>query len=223
MSGALGWMGEAREKAVLDICNDHIRKVVDTVVSMDKALQGFCNLDRKKVDEGFKEAFKNEREADEVKRKILEELSRGIIHPINRDDIIKLTTMADDVAENAKAAARKLRYVDPKKLSKELRRLISVFSKELTGIVDRTHEAFIALRKDPKSAIILSREVERLEEKIDDLRAEKLIPELMKFYRRINDIGLALLLKEITDNMENVADYCENVSDIVRYISISHI
>jgi hypothetical protein len=216
-------MGEARERKILEICDGHIKKVVDTVVGMSKAVQGFCDINIKKVDEGFQEVFKSERAADEVKRKILEELSKGIIHPINRDAIIRLTITADEVAANAKAAARKLHYLDPKKLHEKLREIIRTFSKDLVSISNRTYEAFVALTKDSKTAVVLSHEVERLEEKIDDLRADELTPELLIWYKKVKDIGPSMVLKEITDNMEDVADFCEDVSDIIRSIAVSHV
>jgi len=221
--GPLRWMGEARERKILEICDGHIKKVVDTVVGMSKAVQGFCDINIKKVDEGFQEVFKSERAADEVKRKILEELSKGIIHPINRDAIIRLTITADEVAANAKAAARKLHYLDPKKLHEKLREIIRTFSKDLVSISNRTYEAFVALTKDSKTAVVLSHEVERLEEKIDDLRADELTPELLIWYKKVKDIGPSMVLKEITDNMEDVADFCEDVSDIIRSIAVSHV
>jgi hypothetical protein len=220
--GPLLWMGEAREKKILEICDSHIKKIVETVASMNKAIQGFCNLDREKINEGFQEAFKSEREADEIKRKILEELSKGIFHPINRDEIIRFTMTADEIAANAKAATRKLKYLDPKKLQKELRKTVETFSTAVLEISKRTHVTFIALTKNPKSAITLSHEVERLEEKIDDLRADDLTPKLLAWYKKIKEIGSSLLLKEITDNMENIADLCEDVSDIIRSIAVSH-
>ncbi len=220
--GPLSWMGEARERKILEIVDEHIKRIVKTVAGMNKAVQAFCKIDMKKINEGFKEAFKSERDADELKRMVLEELSKGIFHPINRDGIIRLTMTADEIAANAKAAARKLKYMNPKKLQKDLRETMCNFSNAVLDTTIKTHETFVSLTKDSKSAIALSYEVEKLEEKIDDLRAEELMPRLMVWYRKIKDIGLALLMKELTDNMENIADLCEDVSDIIRSIAISY-
>ncbi len=220
--GPLTWMGEAREKKILDICDEHIKRIVKTVAGMNKAVQAFCDLNVKKMEDGFHEAFKSERDADVIKRSILEELSKGIFHPINRDEIIRLTMTADEIAANAKAAARKLKYVNAKKLHEDLRKTMRTYATAVLEISIRTHEAFITLEKDPKAAIALALEVEKLEEKIDDLRAEELVPNLMIWYRKIKDIGQSLVLKEITDNMEFIADLCEDVSDIIRSIAISY-
>ncbi len=220
--GPLTWMGESRERKILEICDEHIKKIVKTVAGMNKAVQAFCDLNAKKRDEGFQEAFKSERDADVIKRNILEELSKGIFHPINREEIIRLTMTADEIAANAKAAARKLKYIDAKKLSSDLKKTMRIYSTAVLEATIRTHETFISLKKDPKAAIILSHEVEKMEEKIDDLRAEKLIPGLLKWYKKVKDIGQSLLMKEIAENMENIADLCEDVSDIIRSIAISY-
>jgi hypothetical protein len=39
----------------------------------------------------------------------------------------------------------------------------------------------------------------------------------------IKEIGPSITLKEMTDNMENVADFCDDVSDIIRCIAVSHV
>ncbi|WP_428084345.1 DUF47 domain-containing protein [Candidatus Hadarchaeum sp.] len=220
--GPLIWMGESKERKILEVCDEHMKRIVKTVASMNEAVQAFCDLDVKKMDKGFNEAFKNEREADVLKRNILEELSKGIFHPINRDEIIRLTMTADEIAANAKAAARKLKYIEARKLPADLKKTMRIYSAAVLDTAIKTHETFISLEKDPKTAIALSHEVEKMEEKIDDLRAEELTPGLLKWYRKIKDIGQSLLMKEITENMESIADLCEDVSDIIRSIAISY-
>jgi len=220
--GPLVWMGEAREKKIMEICGEHVKKVVDTVTGLRTALEGFLASDEKKQVQGFKIVFEAERAADELKRKILEELSVGIFHPIHRDEIIRLTMTVDEVAANAKAAARKLNMVDSKKITPKLGGILKKFADELVNAAQTMQKSLFFLVRDPKKAIELSHEVERYEEKVDDLRAEELTPELMKWYKKVKDIGLSLVVKELTDNMENVADFCEDVSDIIRVIAISH-
>lgn len=221
-SGALHWLGRGREKRILEICDSHMKKVVETVAEASQTIQAFCSLDPKRAEKGYKDVFKSEREADEIKKKIMEELSKGILHPINREEIIRLVLTADEVADNAKAAARELMTINPKKLHVKLREVLKEFSKKLIEISNETHNAFTTLMKDPKSAVKLSDGVEMMEEKIDDIRAEEVIPELLVWHRKVKDVGLSLLLNGVVDNMENVADFCEDVSDIIRSIAISY-
>ena len=221
MKGPFAWIGRGREKHILELCDTHAREVLETVVGMNRAISAFCELDSEGLKAGYQDAFKSERDADRTKREILEELSKGMFHPINRDELIRFVMTADEVAANAKAAARKLVFINPRKISKELREILKTLSKELIEISGRLYKTFTALVKESKSTVALSHEVEELEEKIDDLRAEKLFPKLLGWHKAIKDTGLSLLLEKVLDNMENVADLCEDASDIIRCIAVS--
>jgi len=221
--GPLLWIGRGRETEVLKRCDGHMKKVVETVEAMNRTFQAACSLREKEAKKFFWEAFKKEREADEVKKEILEDLSKKIFQPLNRDEIIRLVMTADDVASNAKAAARKLTFLDLKELPPELRKLLSHLSSRVLEISKATYKNFLALTRNPSSAINVSQEVERMEEEIDDFRGEKLIPKLLEWQNQDRRVGSCLLLKEIADNLEEVADRCEDVSDLLRYIALSHL
>lgn len=220
-AGPLSWLGRGREAHIFELCDAHLKGVLATVKGMNRTVIALCELDSKGVEAGFQDAFKSERDADRSKREILEELSRGIFHPISRDELIRFVMTADEAAANAKAAAGKLKFIEPRKLHKELRETLKAFSSDLVEISDRLYKTFIALRKEPKSAVELSHKVEELEEKIDDFRREKLFPKLLEWHEALKNIGQSLLLEKILDNMENVADLCEDASDIIRCIAVS--
>jgi predicted phosphate transport protein (TIGR00153 family) len=221
--GPLLWIGKSRETEVLERCDEHMKKVVETVEAMNRAFQHACSLKEKEAKKAFWEAFKREKEADKAKKEILEDLSKKIFQPLNRDEIVRLVMTTDDVASNAKAAARKLTFLNLKELTPELRKLLSHFSSRVLEISKTTYKNFLALIQNPSSAIKVSHEVERIEEEIDDFRGEKLIPKLLEWQNRNRSVGSSLLLKEIADNLEEVADRCEDVSDLIRYIALSHL
>lgn len=215
------WLGRQKERKVLEFCKKHLNIVVKTVAGMRKTIYAFCDLDTGKANSAFKEVFREEREADEIKRKILEELSKGVFHPINREEIIRLILTAEDVADNAKAASRKLNFIPPKKLGESLRGRLKEFSDNLLIIAELTRDVFESLIKKPGKALTLAQAVEEMEEKIDDFRAEVMLPEILAFCDRSRSVSISLMLREIIDNMENVADRCEDVSDIMRGIAVS--
>lgn len=216
------WLGREREKAILELCRQHMEKIVETVNHMGENIHAFCDMDTKKAEGAFKMVFKMEREADEIKRGILDELSKGIFHPINRDEIIRLVLTADDIATNAKATTRRLKLIPPRKLDERLRGRLREFSDILLEIARLLGKSFEALPKEPGKARELADEVERLEEKIDDLRMESMMPEVVAWGDRSGKPGLSLMLKDVIDHMENVADRCEDVADVIRGIAISH-
>jgi len=216
------WLGREREKAILELCRQHMAKIVETVNQMGENVHAFCDMDAKRAEDAFKRVFKVEREADDTKRRILDELSKGIFHPINRDEIIRLVLTADDIATNAKATTRRLRLIPPRKLDKRLKGRLREFSDTLLEIAKLLGKSFEALPKEPGEARKLADEVERLEEKIDDFRMESMMPEVVAWGDRSGRSGLSLMLKDVIDHMEDIADRCEDVADVIRGIAISH-
>ncbi|WP_309492412.1 DUF47 domain-containing protein [Candidatus Hecatella orcuttiae] len=215
------WLGRERDKKILELCKTHLKKILQVVEEMHKAFEAFHKLDRKGVDKCFNEVFEREKEADEIKRAILEELSKGLFHPINRDEIIRLTMTSDDIAAYAKAAARKLNFISPENLTPNLREILKIFADNLLKITGDVNAAFEALTKKTNLAIQMSQRVENLEERIDDFRVESVVPEFLSWCNDWKAVGQCLLLKEIIDEMENVADRCEDVADVIRDIALS--
>ena len=222
-TSSMVWLGRKKEKKILELCKSHLGNVVETVIAMHKAFQLFSSLNREGAKKMFDEAFKHERKADEIKRNILGELSKGLFHPINRDEIVRLIMTIDDIAAYAKASSRKLEFIDPSTLTESLRETLRVFADNLLKISEEVKIAFKALIENPKQAIEASQRVESLEERIDDFRVEFVIPEFLSWCKNSGDIGVALILKEILDGMENLADRCEDVADVIRSIALSYI
>ena len=216
------WLGREKERKILELCRSHIQKVVEVVEGMHKTFHSFKNLNQDEVEKNFKEVFEKEREADEIKRGILEELSKGLFHPINREEIIRLILTVDDVAAYAKAVSRKLALIPPNKLNASLREILKVFADNLLKITYEMSSAFQALTENPSEAVKASNKVESLEEKIDDFRVESIMPEFLSWCEQLKSISLCMILKEIIDGMENLADRCEDVADVIRDIAISY-
>lgn len=213
------WLARKREKELMGFCKTHADKIVETVVHLKQVVYSFCDDDQEGLQKGFKLVFEKEREADEIKRKILEELSTGPFHPIDREEVVRFVLTADDVAANAKSAARKIRSSSTKEVTQEIKDGLKGLSDRLINIVDTMRDAFSQLLKDPKSAIKIADKVERIEEEIDDYRVE-LVEKILKLGNTAKSLSAWLMLKEAVESMENVADRSEDVADVIRSIAI---
>ncbi len=216
-----GWLARARERRLLELCQQHMEEVVRTVQFMKESYEVFAEKKQKEVAELYRKVFASERKADELKRKILEELSARIFHPIDRDELVRLVMTSDEIAANAKAATGKLRYIRPQRICRELREILREFAAKDLEAATKLLQAIRTLPSNPKQALELSYEVEDKEEEIDEYRHEKLFPKLMQWHRAIKDTGLSFLLEKIFENLEMVADLCEDASDILRCIAVS--
>jgi len=213
------WLSRKVEKEILGECKLHADAIVETVAEMRRVVYSFCegNLDNVKRD--FEKVFKQERDADNLKRGILDKLSIGPFHPITREEVVRVVLTADDVAANAKSAARKISASSSKALPDEIKDGLRGLADMDVRIAEKMREAFTKLLEDPKAAIEVTHEVERIEEEIDDYRVA-LVEKILKYGDKVKSITAWLMLKEAVENMENIADRSEDVADVIRSIAI---
>lgn len=220
-TSALVWLGKMREKEVLDLASKHMEKVVGTVEAMRENIHAFCDLDEKRSARMMKETARREREADDVKEKIIEDLSKGMFHPIDRGEIMQLLLTADDIATYAEATTRRLAFLPAKKVDKSIMADLKDTSDTLVQMTKLLKTALGALSEGPGKVIELTESVERLEEKIDKLRVEKILPKVLKWCDKSKRISHSLMLKDMVDHLEDVADKCEDAADVIRHIAVS--
>jgi len=200
----------------------HFESILSVVAALRDLVHAACEENFEKIDEIFKLIFEREREADNVKESILNELAKGPFHPIDREDLIQLVLTADDIASNAKSAGRKISLANPFKLPENVKEGLKEVSDLVYQITYKLKENFEILIQDPKKAIEVADKVERLEEKIDDRRV-KLIVDILKWGDTLNKVSSWLMIKEAVENMEMIADKAEDTADVIRAISIIRI
>jgi len=217
------WLGRQRERQILEACSQHMDKVLEVVKEAYKAFIAFTEGKTGEVNQIFKKVFDLEREADSIKDKLIDELSKGLFHPINREEVIRLLLTVDDIADFAKTSARRLLFVEPKNLDPRLLENLRLMAELFLKAAETTHEAFRTLLRDPREAIEASKQVERLEERVDDFRFESVIPELLRWCEASNQAGQCLIVYSIIESMENLVDRCEISADVIRHIAISYL
>ncbi|RLE52099.1 MAG: hypothetical protein DRJ26_05055, partial [Candidatus Methanomethylicota archaeon] len=169
------WFGKKREIEILNICRVHLETIVSTIAATRDLVYAVCDGNFDKACEIFKLVFDREREADDVKERILDELSKGPFHPIDREEIIHLVLTADDLAANAKSAGRKLCLSKAEDMPECVKEQLKKMADMVYEIGVKLRDAFIILIEDPKKAIDAAEAVERLEEAIDEHRVDLLI------------------------------------------------
>lgn len=213
------WFGRKREIEIFNICRVHMETIVSVVAAMRDLVHLMCEGEFDRACELFKVVFDRERDADDVKERILDELSKGPFHPIDREDIIHLVLTADDLAANAKSASRKLCLVKPSDMPDDVKRDLKKMADMVYEIAVKLKDAFNILIENPKKAIEAAEEVERLEERIDDHRVD-LLAEILRWADVAEKVSHWLLVKEAVENMEMIADKAEDTADVIRVISI---
>ncbi len=215
------WLGKQREKEIFKVCTSHMEKIVRTVEEMRQSIRAYHEGDMEGARALAKAASQTEKEADAIKRSILDELVREIFHPMDRDEILRFVLEADGIASNAKAAAGKLSMIPRKAVADSLTQSLAELSDILVATVEAMGLAFDALVKGAGNVFELCQKVETFEEQVDELRAGLIKDKFIPWCQASNQAGLCIILKEAMDNMEKVADQAEDVADVIRSIAIT--
>jgi predicted phosphate transport protein (TIGR00153 family) len=221
-SNIIMWLSRREEKEILALCKTHLDKVVETVEEMKWVVHSFCNDDFNALEEHYKKSFDNERAADDIKHRILRDVSTGPLHPIDREEVIRLVLTADDIAENAKSGGRKLRFASTKCLTDQISASLREMADMCVEIARSVRVAFEKLSVGTDAAIESAAQVEILEESIDEFRMGllKAILSCKQPVVSVRSLGPWLMLLNAIENMEDVADRSEDVADVIRTIAI---
>lgn len=218
----IAWLGRQKEKRALKLSIKHIEEIVETSESMKRAVHTFCE-NGENIRENSEKVFDNERKADKVKSDIIEELSKGNFPPMRRENIIRLVLTADDIADNARAAAMKLTFLDPENVGEDLKKELKKLSDFAYEAAKLLKNAFSAMLDNPEAVREETAKVEKMEEKVDSFRSESLTPKLVKWADEANKPGTSYVLAEVENNIEESVDGTENCADVLREIAIESI
>ncbi|HEW94306.1 hypothetical protein DRN84_01470 [Candidatus Geothermarchaeota archaeon] len=220
MGNPYRWLGWRREREVYKICIKHFDKIYEAVEALEKLVLFFRDNDNERTTDYFDRLFHIEREADDIKENIIRELSKGIIHPIDRNDIMRLIWTADDIAAFAKAAGRKLLYIKPENVPLDIRDKLHKMTEMGKRGMNYLKEALNNLIKDPKKALNDANKVERMEEAIDEFR-DNLIGDILKWADEVNKISDWIIIKEVLEDIEQMSDFMEDTADIIRGLAVT--
>jgi len=217
-SKILTWLTMRRKTKAIDMVRRHITKVVDTVVELNNTVIAMSKGRNIEAEECVSRLFSNEEEADALRRRISEELTKGVIPAKEREDLMKLIMEIDNIADCAKDAARSILIVMKQPVPKKIWREFQKISESAVTCVVTLREGINLLEKDLDETMKCVLEVERLEHQVDDERHSVQLL-FLKFADQLS-APILLLLDDILHFMEGVTDYCEDTGDIIRMLII---
>jgi predicted phosphate transport protein (TIGR00153 family) len=197
----------------------HLELTKNAVASLHRMVEAAAECDEVECKKAFLDVSRLEMEADELRRDMVVELTKGEMFPEERDDLMELVRAVDWIADWSKEAGRILNTIPFENAPDEIKTDILNMVKANVDCVDVLAKAIRALPKSPNEALSLADNVEMLEETVDDLygdaRHHFATLEFPDF-----STGSLILLNEFFDAVETIADWCENTADIVRAIAV---
>jgi predicted phosphate transport protein (TIGR00153 family) len=212
------WISRRRREDLLKFYVEHVDYVVRVVEESRKVIDELVAGNAELVATYWNSVFELERKADEVKRRILAELASEAFHPIDREEIVRLVLTTDDIAAYAKAWSRRAVLYLPERVPEGIGRAFREMATKVEEATKYVRRAVEYLPKDPRSVLEIANAIESLEEAVDDIRHD-VFREILKYCER-GRVSRCLLLKEIMDSIENAADRCEDVADVLRGIAL---
>jgi len=217
LSELLKWFEKRRESKAIEMMRRHLAATMSAVEDLEKAVKASVNLNEKEAKTAIERVTSFEKEADSLRRAVMTELARGELPPHDREDLMHLMKRVDMVADWCRESTRVLAATPMSDVPDKLREAGVKMVEGARECAAALYRAISRMADKPEEALKAADEVERLEEKVDDLfeNSRRLLAKEEKL-----TIGPAILMNELYEALEMVSDWCEDACDQVRIIIV---
>ena len=204
---------------VLNICEDHIRRVLESVRELARMVDDFSNhADFDAMETHLFQIKKIKDEATESKRQLLNELAETGMLLMNREDFMRLSVQINEIPDYCEGAAYRLNYLVKNKtnISNDLHDALMNLSKNVLKTVTNLRKTILSLKYSRSKAIEMSKSVEIAEYAVDEIFRET----EMKILDAGLNLGTTLILKDLAQFLEDIADKAEDAIDSTRVLAL---
>jgi len=155
-----------------------------------------------------------EKEADEVRRILIDELNRTFVTPFDREDIFSLSRSIDDVIDYADSTVSEMVVLKVKPTPYMLR--IATLLKEAAYEI---YQAVQRLQKNPTVAIDHAQRAKALENRVEGVYREA-IADLFSGPEDLHHVVEMLKMREVYRHLSNAADRGDEAGNIIADIVV---
>jgi len=217
LSELIKWFEKRRETRALTTVQRHLALTTGIVEDLEKAIMAATQKDEKEMQKCIERVAGSEKEADTLRRNVMDNISKGELSPMDRVDLMDLVKRVDMVADWSRESTRILGAMPMEHVPDSIK-------DEFIEMVKSAKECALSLQKcvnkmmtKPEEALQAADAVERIEEKVDDIH-EKARVLLGK--EALPKAGIAVLIGQLFEAIEMIADACEDACDQVRIIMV---
>jgi predicted phosphate transport protein (TIGR00153 family) len=214
----LGFLrGKPPEIKVLDLIEKHQSLSVAAADNLQKAFEAKVVDDGRVCHSFIRKLNEAEEEADGVRREIMKELASGILPPMSRADMARLTERLDNVPDWCKQTGMICEIVSGEELPDNVKGILTETTRIANKCVRSLSEVVRLLYTDHEAALDACNAVEILEHEMDNLYIET----LGMFYESDLKPSTLLLVNELAASLEMIGDSCEDAADLIRVVVVS--
>ena len=208
---------QAKRKA-LAVLQDEINRILNASRVLSTLPKMMVNKDKTGIKSAIEQISSIEEEVENLRRKITRDVADvgGLI--LNRDNILNTAYTMDEIGGyitgiSFKLSNMKSTTIKTSQLDKNLTELIELVVDEIYKL----NEIIRSLNVDAGKAIELAQETQKIERDIDTKYRVMSITAL----NEISDTKELLLMKDVIESIEEMADKCQEVSDSFILLALS--
>ena len=208
---------QAKRKAIA-VLQDEINRILNAARGLSALPNMMVKKDRSGVKNTLEQISSIEEEVENLRRKITRDVSDvgGLI--INRDNLLNTAYTMDEIAGYITGIAFKLSNIKGTTLknadlNKQLTELIELVVDEIYKL----NEIIRSLNTNSNKSIELAQETQKIEREID-IKYRKMTITVLNDITNTKEL---LLMKDVIEGIEEMADKCQEVSDSFILLALS--
>ena len=208
---------ERVKRRALNVCQDHLRKVLDLTRKVPQVIECFNQNDKDKARQLFHEIRGGEDEVDKARRLVSQELAEIGAILLSREDFLRFTNLTSEIADFSEGIAFRLvgimehDWKVPADIKKDLLKL----SEGVFETVLKLRETVMVLNYGSAKTMEKAKDVEIAERNVDAIYRELEI----KLLSSKMDFPALILLRDVLQLLEDSADKAEDAADAARILS----
>lgn len=213
------WFTQRRKTKVLELADRQMTLAISTVNELENSIAAVSKKNTDDAKKHIERLFQTEEEIDNLRRMIFEESTRGSLPLNDREDLMHLVKRLDVMADYVKDSGRNVLLLLEINIPRDLWNAYADMAKDLVECAKVLRTSIEKLGSDPAEARALSLKVDDVEKKVDEkyLMIKGL---LLKSNKEVAPSTL-IMLKDLVESMEQVADNCDDTADYVRVLTIT--
>lgn len=201
----------------LNLCQEHLRKVLDLARKIPQMIECFVANDKAKARQIYNEITLGEAEVDNIRRLISKELAEIGAILLSREDFLRFANLTGEIADFAEGLAfRLLKIMEHNwNVAADIKNDLLKLSEAVFETVIKLREVMLVLSYGSSKALEKASEVEVAEQTVDELYRTL----DMKLLNSKLELPALLLLRDVIQLLEDSADKAEDAADAARILS----
>jgi uncharacterized protein len=208
---------QAKRKA-LAVLIEEISSILNAARDLSSLTESIINGGDGNMESSLTSMRSAEEDVENLRKKMTRAVSEIGTLMVYREDVLRTAYIIDDIAGYINGIAFrlyniKMSSVKRGKFDRDLKELINM----VVEAIFKLNEMARALSINPESTIEMGQEVQRIERKVDETYRMVIV----KALNEIPNVKDLILLKDIVEGIEGMADKCQAASDSLTILALS--